>query len=552
MFSFWQKPKRDATHVTPIVEPKTERKVDADSPIIIPILSIHPDFDYKKLNDNGKVYSDDVINAIKNLLNKQKEGGYPMRYLLKELGKEYKGIDYAVIRVTVKEQKKSQVKYFAVCMEVAQGKTGVFKIIQDLDTGKFHGLKSNLVIKESKESGPNSFAKDTTKAEYAIYKAISKALNNNNPLIQAAMTPKHYKDKERKTKKPEKVQMIMDLVNGVEAFSFVSNEEKAKPYHSIHKKMHPARLLDLAIIGVTDLISLHDAGFLHGDIRDTNWMIDIAKNLAKLIDFGFSKKMGKSKEIRSDMFLGTAEFLAPELIEEFLDRDTLVYNQKTDIYALGITLQLVLGFPYLEVERNKEHKINWEWGKFRYLNEPKQYHTQLSEQKELAAILDKMTSRVAKNRLDAKTTLKELNTFKQKFLNITPPLEIGTVNIVEFNSYSESEKKALLEQLKDCHEIVFVGNIESWRQKNGIYLPLQDHAKYFSENGFIVREGCIQNPTSKVLQRYFQDLVDKDSIPIHATHFNYTDSKVNKVEIFGTKKAEEKEEPAVLASTPKL
>jgi serine/threonine protein kinase len=91
------------------------------------------------------------------------------------------------------------------------------------------------------------------------------------------------------------------------------------------------------------LAALHQAGFLHGDIKPENIrLVDDGTTL--LIDLGFAHRPGENAHlVNKGYVLGTVNYLAPELCgQEF--EDTL----GSDLYSLGVTLyEMVAGrLPY--------------------------------------------------------------------------------------------------------------------------------------------------------------------------------------------------------------
>ena len=87
------------------------------------------------------------------------------------------------------------------------------------------------------------------------------------------------------------------------------------------------------------LAAAHAAGIVHRDIKPANILLR-ADNDAVLADFGIAQLAAGSRDTTTGMVLGTAEYLAPELIAG--DEP----GPEGDLYALGITLyELVAGAP---------------------------------------------------------------------------------------------------------------------------------------------------------------------------------------------------------------
>jgi aurora kinase len=73
---------------------------------------------------------------------------------------------------------------------------------------------------------------------------------------------------------------------------------------------------------------LHEHNIIHRDIKPENILVDTSGNI-RLCDFGFSIN---SYEERPKSFLGTLEYMAPEII---LQKKEL-YSDRMDIWALGV------------------------------------------------------------------------------------------------------------------------------------------------------------------------------------------------------------------------
>jgi serine/threonine protein kinase len=91
---------------------------------------------------------------------------------------------------------------------------------------------------------------------------------------------------------------------------------------------YPTGQLVHMMIGVCDaLAALHRRGFIHGDMKPENIVVDSAGK-PTVVDFGFSCKVGS----RAETIKGTREYMAPEQV----DRREL--TEKTDIYNFGASM----------------------------------------------------------------------------------------------------------------------------------------------------------------------------------------------------------------------
>jgi serine/threonine protein kinase len=78
--------------------------------------------------------------------------------------------------------------------------------------------------------------------------------------------------------------------------------------------------------------ALHQAGFLHGDIKPDN--LHLVEGTAVLIDLGFAHRLGENAAfLRDGYVLGTACYLAPELCDPLPAEDFA-----SDLFSLGVML----------------------------------------------------------------------------------------------------------------------------------------------------------------------------------------------------------------------
>jgi serine/threonine protein kinase len=102
----------------------------------------------------------------------------------------------------------------------------------------------------------------------------------------------------------------------------------------------------------------HEAGLLHRDVKPANILLDLKSGSPRLADFGLARTIDSEALTRIDVVCGTPEYMSPEQIT-----DANAFDQRSDIYSLGITLYEVLtgtapfrGPPIqvLEQHRNSE------------------------------------------------------------------------------------------------------------------------------------------------------------------------------------------------------
>lgn len=108
--------------------------------------------------------------------------------------------------------------------------------------------------------------------------------------------------------------------------------------------LYQAAILDLLIQALKAVQVLHEAPYIHRDIKAENFLLT-AKGQLKLADFGYLVLAGDEDE--NGVFYGTIPYAAPESYDG-------VYNTKTDIFALGMTFLYLLQREYpLEEFREK-------------------------------------------------------------------------------------------------------------------------------------------------------------------------------------------------------
>ncbi|WAR13305.1 TSSK4-like protein [Mya arenaria] len=84
---------------------------------------------------------------------------------------------------------------------------------------------------------------------------------------------------------------------------------------------------------------MHRRGIVHRDIKCENLVLD-GKNVLKLTDFGFAKKIGRAKSggpLLSETFCGSYAYAAPEILKG------VPYNPvMSDIWSMGVVLYTML------------------------------------------------------------------------------------------------------------------------------------------------------------------------------------------------------------------
>jgi len=99
------------------------------------------------------------------------------------------------------------------------------------------------------------------------------------------------------------------------------------------------------------LIQIHDAEFVHMDVKPENFMYEVATGRVVLIDFGVSERTGSE---RTSPFIGTPFFLTPEVAKtpegkvQFSCLDPVLNQPSADVWSIGMLFQWIMTqkFPY--------------------------------------------------------------------------------------------------------------------------------------------------------------------------------------------------------------
>lgn len=117
---------------------------------------------------------------------------------------------------------------------------------------------------------------------------------------------------------------------------------------SIQKKSYVENIVQLTIQAADALQHAHDYGVIHRDIKPSNLMIDERAKLW-VTDFGLAHVQTNSDLTLSGQPLGTLRYMSPEQAA-----GTVVVDQRTDIYSLGVTLYELLSLRCAVDGKNRQ------------------------------------------------------------------------------------------------------------------------------------------------------------------------------------------------------
>lgn len=310
--------------------------------ITVPYLPRHIE-----VGPNGKLLPDDEIERIKKLM--PREGKYSRKILACTHPAIFTGG-----------------KYFILCPGDDYGSGGYGKIIpaQDADTGEFAAVKMMLKAPKKLIQKDETWVVEETLTDYAIAHESEFLKDLGLAVLDAQGHPLKFMHASRSDPEYQKCVMVMKWLPG-ETISELN--------------LHPLPLivrLELIEKMLQAVKACHDTGILHRDLKDDNFMYDFAANLVTLIDYGLARHMNEERAYHDTWPVGRSSYIAPELFklfdtrfiqkfahEKLLDlilrtrKDLLamdnptkeklhktlageyVYNDKTEIYSLGMTIK---------------------------------------------------------------------------------------------------------------------------------------------------------------------------------------------------------------------
>jgi len=124
----------------------------------------------------------------------------------------------------------------------------------------------------------------------------------------------------------EDVRIVMPYYRNSDLYNLLDNRGEGLPEKDALK-------ITLQILKATE--NLHQAGYVHLDIKPENIMFDRDNNVV-LIDFGCSEPF--DKEVL-DRYIGTSYYVAPEI-------DHFRFSTKTDVWSIGICFYVMIKFCF--------------------------------------------------------------------------------------------------------------------------------------------------------------------------------------------------------------
>jgi hypothetical protein len=121
---------------------------------------------------------------------------------------------------------------------------------------------------------------------------------------------------------------------------------------SIKNRSFVRAIVELGIQAADALQHAHDCGVIHRDIKPSNLMIDRHGHLW-VTDFGLAHIQSGADLTLSGGLLGTLRYMSPEQAS-----GTMVVDQRTDVYSLGVTLYELLTLQTAITGENRQQILN--------------------------------------------------------------------------------------------------------------------------------------------------------------------------------------------------
>jgi serine/threonine protein kinase len=116
-----------------------------------------------------------------------------------------------------------------------------------------------------------------------------------------------------------------------------------------------ARALSIVRSLAEGLAAVHEAGFIHRDVKPSNVLIEEGTDRPVLLDFGLARAPARASS--KSIGAGTPWYMAPEQLDDEEARE-LELSARTDVYALGCTAYEILTasppFPSLDLDELRD------------------------------------------------------------------------------------------------------------------------------------------------------------------------------------------------------
>ena len=315
---------------------------------------------------------------------------------------------------------------------IGSGSLGTVKLTQSFNEGTWGAIK---VIKELNEK---KVKPEDVETEFKFLCQTKQGLAMGTHISPDA-------------KKGLRYNLLTVLESGENLFEHILDKERSR-------SLPEYEWIKLIIDVVCAIKKMHQIDhIIHCDIKPENIIHNFISKKLAVIDWGFAFSTAEMKEQSLYTIKGTPGFIAPELMRS----GKVTYSEKSDIYALGITLADILSFTIpvgpegkptdLRISHPDEDKRFFESNK-------KIVHQEI--RKHIVALLNKMTHEKPLQRPSLQQCLSELEEYLELSLKANPRKKIAILNADNFFNASEIKKREIIRSIPPNDEVCIIAQSE--------------------------------------------------------------------------------------------
>lgn len=191
---------------------------------------------------------------------------------------------------------------YQMIKQIGTGAGSKIYLAKEFRSGKMFAVKHV----ERNSSNDDKFI-DQVEAEFAVSHALDHRYLRHSYSIHRVRNMLQVKE----------IMLVMDYIDGLTLE--VARPNRLKTFLTIYRKV------------AAGLHAMHEAGYVHSDIKPSNIMI-ASGGIVKIIDFGQTCKMNERKQ----RIQGTPDYIAPEQVRR------MPLDQRTDVFNFGATMYWML------------------------------------------------------------------------------------------------------------------------------------------------------------------------------------------------------------------
>ncbi|MBA3661921.1 MAG: protein kinase [Gammaproteobacteria bacterium] len=406
---------------------------------------------------NSKLVSEDRIELLTQLLSEQPDGRYSkaaLRRLAFEKLNIYLDIEYGIVKRTDSET--NSIQLFAIYKgatqekELGAGAFGVVKLTQDLTTGDF------VVLKINKSNTPPSMIYSEVvamwKMDVLLFQFEYDSLRKGNEYIVG-----------------------MKIAKGNELWKLIGPESNG--LKNPKDNFNPLQRLMFAKGVLKSTKDAHARGIIHRDIKPDNFVCDPGTCKIELVDWGMAKPIQGKKdqfELYDSKVHGTAFYMAPELIDM---KQATVYNEKTEVYALGQTIGNIFGLTKEAAPVGKYFRQEIVSAMSSQFRENDRLPSNPNSRLALLNILTEMTDPNPDLRPSITTAYSRINKLLKE--EYKAEFKVGVIHLQEFENLSSSAQEKLIQKMRKEGITAFALADPLVEPKDNLVAPQIDMQSYY-------------------------------------------------------------------------